>query len=766
MTETNIRVVAPGATLYLDTRCIEVVALDCSPELVQRACNALRRRGLAAVPGPGGGLLVVAREPIPSLIAQEDNWCVEVKDRGQTRRLKFAEPDDIPLLAQLVERCLLIEIGRRTHFWTLDSPRIWYEPTPFKTAGDIAAYRRLEVSAIPIASVGIGLVVDVSTAFFTRSSVADFLRNDAPEHERQHLQARFAVLSERQRGQKGTLLYDVGRSKHKCYFEELLSGVTCATTPPLRLNGRTYTSLFEYYQEKYPDLPIKADDPVAKVSFPGLDNPQPVAANRLSLRVMNEALPEDLKQVDKIAPADRRGLIEEFWTQLGEAPLGRGKPHIHAHFWRPENGRVVHLTPPNLLFAGERVVSAPSHGALREYQDYHRQRRTLLREVGCVSVPPAVTRMIHFAVPDTGAETMVTRLSEDMIGHLSSWTRKPMTSQVVPYRHVEDAFSLLHQEKQPGVVVFVFDDDDPAMYFTVSYALKPWRVKRITCRTLQEKFSKLRLAEYGDCSGNGKLLRKAREWESFTEMSALDVLQQLDCVPWTIAGGLHYEAQLAIDVGEDRRHFALSLFICRAKPAHPTFWLDTVVEIKADPKRETINEIHLCDKIVALFQRVQRRRLDPLRSILVLRDGRECGRELDGVASARERLVQVGCMDKRARVDVVDFHKRSVKGVRLWDWSREGEVRHALEGTALFVDARTVVLVNTGAATLHQGTAEPLMLTAQGEGIDMAVVAADVHATTHLNYSSPGVAQKLPLALKRTDDELTSRAAQEIRRLR
>ena len=35
----------------------------------------------------------------------------------------------------------------------------------------------------------------------------------------------------------------------------------------------------------------------------------------------------------------------------------------------------------------------------------------------------------------------------------------------------------------------------------------------------------------------------------------------------------------------------------------------------------------------------------------------------------------------------------------------------------------------------------------------------------HLNFSNPNVAQRLPLELKRTDDELRNRDSQEIRRI-
>lgn len=267
-------------------------------------------------------------------------------------------------------------------------------------------------------------------------------------------------------------------------------------------------------------------------------------------------------------------------------------------------------------------------------------------------------------------------------------------------------------------------------------------------------------------SHGGKHPGTVRDWQSFVDMSALDVLQQLDCVPWGLASQLHYEAQLAIDVGADRRHFALSLLICRPQTSYPAFWLDTCVQVKSDTQRETINEVILRDALIGLFQRAKQQRFDPLRSVLILRDGRESGRELEGIEAAQRALIDMGRLEREAPVDVVDCHKYSMKGIRLWDRNGDGDVRHALEGWALFLDNRTAVIVNTGAPILHQGTAEPIMLVARSRDIDMIAVATDVHAGTHLNWSSPGVAQRLPLTLKRTDDELANRAAQEIRRIR
>ena len=154
------------------------------------------------------------------------------------------------------------------------------------------------------------------------------------------------------------------------------------------------------------------------------------------------------------------------------------------------------------------------------------------------------------------------------------------------------------------------------------------------------------------------------------------------------------------------------------------------------------------------------------RSLLILRDGRECGRELEGINKAKEELIEKRFLAKTVEVDVVDFHKSIKKGIRLWERVKKNRVEQILEGTAVFLDRRTVVLNTTGAPSRYQGTADPVMIVGRSDGIDMDRVTKAVYVSTHLNFSNPNVAQKLPLELKRTDDELRNRDSQEIRRIR
>ncbi len=759
MIETNIRIVEPGMNLYLWTRYAKILTLNPSAEMLEKVCNQFASQGLAAVYCRiRKQILVLTRLPISPFEVKEGNWIVQVEDGETNQKIQFSHSEnDASLLAQLIERHLLIQIKRRSKMQTFDSPRIFQDTKPFKTAEDIDAYRRFEVSALPIQGVGVGISVEISTAFFTRSTIAEIFRDDIPDHEQQRLQEDFKSLSQRQRGQKGTLLYDLGNKQRKCYFNECPPGVTCTTTGKRIVNGKVYDSLLDYYQQKQPHLKIDDDDCVAMVSFRGISEPQPVAAKLLRLRVMNESLPRALKKVDKIAPREKIRLINNFWTHFGNDLLGHGKPRVSRYFWQPHSEQVIKLLPPTLQFFNGLTLPAPQKRGYVELREHYDQRFHMLRKVGCLNVPVSMDRIIYFAIPKKVKEETHSRLIMNVTEHLKQLTKKQIVPEIVPYDTLDEVFLELNRHSKPGIIVFVFDNQAPETYYKVAFELPNWRVKRITSRELENKSGQLKLT--GN-HGENQHSKAERGWNSFIEMITLDVLQQMDCIPWGVGDEPYYDVHLAIDVGRNKRDFALSLLIF-----HPSISIRTVVLRKIDSKHETINELVLREEIVKLFKKAaERRDFQMPRSLLILRDGRECGRELEGINKAKEELIEKRLLVKTAEVDVVDFHKSIKKGIRLWVRIEKNRVEQILEGEAVVLDNRRVVLTTTGAPTRYQGTAAPVMLVGQSDGIDMDRVTKAVYASTHLNFSNPNVAQKLPLELKRTDDALKNRDSQEIPR--
>ncbi|MBI4322045.1 MAG: hypothetical protein HY675_26430 [Chloroflexi bacterium] len=115
---------------------------------------------------------------------------------------------------------------------------------------------------------------------------------------------------------------------------------------------------------------------------------------------------------------------------------------------------------------------------------------------------------------------------------------------------------------------------------------------------------------------------------------------------------------------------------------------------------------------------------------------------------------------------MVELHKDTLKNLRVWDIHGDDNVDNPLEGKLVELNKHMVLVSSTGAATLHQGTAEPLLVMGNGRCSSVMDAAMAIFDSAQLNWSNPRVAQRLPLPLKRTDDALIARAAQEIRRLR
>lgn len=770
MLETNIRIVQPGWDLHLWIKKAVVEGADLSVDLLQRACGRLRHRyGLAAVPAreSRGTLWVATRGPVPSFHLEEENWTLTIQDAGEACQKIFVHDGTrVSLITDLIGRAFAAQLARTSGLWTLDSPRIWYEPEPFQIEDGIAAFRRFEISALFIDGVGVGVAVDVGTAFFTEATLAYFFDEEADQHEQSERRERFIDITRRQSGQKGTLLYNNSRSHTKCYFEDAPEGVTCEKTGRVRVRGKTYASVYAYYQAEYPGLPVLPESKAIRVSFKGIARPQYVAAEFLRARVMNDNVTGDLGLVDKLDPRERREIIEEFWRWREPHPLGTVAPGFYDGFWQPEVSRITQFSLAELEFGNDQSLpSVPPSAAIADYRGHYRQRLEFLENVGCYFVPPTVNRVLYCAYPYHLSEEAAQLLAGDIAAKISKWTKVKFTLHPIRYNTIRDAIEQLRSASSAGMVVFVLNDE-PSAYYEVASQLPHWRVKRLTKYELVRHFRYFKNGLWDSRQQGHSLERGTARWERFLALNALDVLQQLDCIPWRAEHLGPYEAQVAIDVGHDRRYFALSLIISRGKEQNPSLLLDSLAVPKLDHQHESINETVLSEHLIELLKRALHGNFTAISSLLILRDGLVTDGEQRGIYQrAIPALRMQGLLTADAHVDVVEFRKKSLTAIRLWE--RNGhQVRNTREGTAVQLTQDMVVVTSTGAATLHQGTAQPFVLVRNGHHFDVLDAAHAVFDATQLNFSNPTVAQHDPLTLKRTDDELVTRAVQEIKGFR
>jgi hypothetical protein len=692
---------------------------------------------------------------------------VNIQDAGEPAfELRGTDAASRELLATLIERALTIQVQHNTKLWRMRSWRTWYEPKPFERRDGVSAFQRYDISTSWVDDEGVVVSVGVGTAFFTTETLAYFFDPNLSASERSQRRDLFDRLTQRQQQRKkGTLLYRNGKSITKCYFVDAPEGMTCATTGLIRIANKSYGSLLEYYRDVNPNLQVDDSDVVVRVSFPGLDGGGVyVAAKLLVARIMNDNVPERLKSVDKLPPDIRRNKVETFWQQLGRQPFGRGVPGPTVGLWQPKPEKVHQLTMPDLMFGkGARLIAPSDAGS--NFSENYRQRMSMLETHGCYYVPPTTERTIYYALPNSIPQNTRQQLIDDLTKKINGLAKGPVLSSIpVLYSSISDAVSQL-RKYEAGAVIFILNDE-PNAYHEVAFQLDGWRVKRITSRVLLSKYQEMQNgSNRRDGNGRSDPQKGRNRWRDFIVENALDVLQLLDVIPYRVTQLGPYDAILVIDVGEDRRYQAVSLLVMRNQGLIPECIIVRHVVPKPDIHSEAINPVILGDLMLEIVNRGIRTTRDPLQSILIVRDGKTVDREPDGYAEGITKIQAAKKLTENARIDIVDVHKDTLRHLRFWDVTESNAV-NTLEGTVLKLDADTVLIATTGVSTLHQGTANPLLIVGNGRCSNILDAAQAIFAACQLNWSSPKMSQRLPLPLKVTDEELAARLAQEIRRIR
>ena len=764
--ETNARLVAGGADAGVTCRRVAVRTAVCSDEVRATLASFVRSRsGLPAVPSPFDReeLLVAGAGVIPRGPFEGDQWTAELEPASEVIVLAISDPVGRQVIGNLLERAIVIAHERGRGWWRLsNSIRRWYRDAASETVGPVEVVDRIAFASVDLGAHGVGVTFDPGHLYRSALTVADYFDPALGRAEREARRREFDRLRSRGERRKGTLLYDTGKSRlNICYFERFADAKTCATTGPTHDSS----SLLEYCQEHHPRLDIRPDDTVAIVSFPGLRHPVPVPAKLLRLRVMADKELSFLGLSDKKSapPEERRLSVVSAWEGCRETVKKLLGLRFEEELWSPPEGSRELLPCPTLRFGKGRTVPPPKSSTVEEYRRYYRERLDRLRGGGLFRYEEAVERQIHLVTPEPAGrwtEDLNRAFTEDLLSCLKDLVGAPFKSVAVREGDTERIIDRL-TSLEPGTAVIVFDDStDAAAYYLLSHGLSAWRLKRLTRRQVERKWGARKSARH-DLDR-----RKAdRRWKDMILLSALDILDQMEATPWRL-DELPYDACLAIDVGEGRRHFAMSALVCREPGVEPSFLRLSGTWTKPDHQHEAINPRQLRDKMAALFTGGFRSEDHaPIRSLLVLRDGHQCGDEPRGIAEGVKVLRDRGILAADAVCEVVDVHKRSLKNLRVWS-HRGRSATNVLEGQAVYLDEKSALIACTGAATLGpKVTAEPCLLVAR-DGADIRRAARAFFALAQLNYTNPPVARRLAQPLWESDARLQQKSSQDMRNIR
>jgi hypothetical protein len=745
--ELSVRLIQGGENLQLRATIIELVGDVLNVDNHQRACSILAQRfGISSVPYfthlKKQAILIQENEAKiledKTSEISENDWKVSLNFSNQdTINLNFKNKSHQNIIANLYKRALENNIKRKTNLWTLDSPHIFYEKNPFRTIGEIDAYRRFEVTEVILAE-GIGINIHISTAFFTNKSVEHYFQNNR--------ESRFNKLTQRQGEQSGTLLFKSHNGNKKCYFKKYGYGLNCESTDKIFAYGKEYKNLFQYYKQ-FSDYNILATDSVAYVSFPNLDKVVPVPAKNLLLRVMNDSLPQDLKNLDKISPFNRTNKVNLFWQKLGRKPFGKFFEGIGDSFFTPksENCGIVEL--PEIIFKNNKRLLSPIKKDSLSYKQHYRDRKEYLEDYGCFYVYPNIERNIQFPYPEEISEACMEKLMNDVCSKVNKLTHIEVEGNLVPYSNYMSACYEMKKNGDSKVAMFVFEDKDAITYYNIHQELDDWTIKRITKYQLEKKYQHY----LDDKEGKG-----LKNWNSFVDMCTYDLLAKMNIIPFKISANFNFDMQMMIDVSEQHHFFALSLMLCSQKLKVPKFKTISKNNIS---RKESINPQFLEKYFIELITYFANDiRQSQLKSLLILRDGKECNGEYDAICIAIDKLRLEKILPQDFMITFVEYHKSSIKHIKMFE--RQDNV---LEGTYAILNNKKAMLATTGAGTLNGGTTDLIHLESKNDGIDILRVIQDVFWSSQFNFTSPSIAQRLTLTANKTDEILAEKMAQKIK---
>jgi hypothetical protein len=770
--ETNVRLIIGDATEFVTCRRVAVESGIWSDDLRQVICSVLRRRDrLVAAPSPfeKNEILIASTEGVVCSTIERADWHAELHDVERPLALRFGSERELGVIADLAQRALALGFETDGSYWRLaNSMRYWYARQPAQVLHGIQAIPRVSFATLPLASAAVGIVFDCGFLYQTERSVAYFFDPQVEPRERERRLHWFDGLRCRQAGFKGTLLYNTGSTQQQvCYFEYFDGDKTMATT------GRVMDceSLYEYCLAHHKHRNYEPNDPVAYVSFKGISQIVPVPAKRLRVRVPlnREQMPKELRDAISTPPDVRRRAIVNLWDGCNKSRLTSLGLQAQAQLWRPNASSHELLPCPELVFGKGRKVAPPADATVYEYKRYYKERMTALRNGGILRFEPSAGRDIYLVTPLTSSswpDTLHKAFVEDFTECISNLVGQTFSIHEVRANAVEEIVERLNDAvagRPLGggrTTVVVFDDslNDPAPYCLLSHRLMQWSLKRVTRRTVERKWQSRQGAQGGESHRPAE-----QHWKSMIELTVLDTLLQMDATPWRLQESRDgYDACLAIDVGEGRRYVAMSLLISRSDSARPSHLRVTKAWPKGDSHREEINHVQLQEKMAWMFEQYRGSSFSPLQSLLVLRDGRVCGQEFQAIAEAVDHLHKTDRLQQGACVDVVDVHKATMKDLRMW-YPVDHLFTNVLEGQAVYLDGRTVLVSCTGSATLPQTvTAEPCLLEVHGSA-DIRHVARGFFSFAQLNYSAPTKACRCALPIHLTDEELRRKLSQDMR---
>jgi hypothetical protein len=222
--------------------------------------------------------------------------------------------------------------------------------------------------------------------------------------------------------------------------------------------------------------------------------------------------------------------------------------------------------------------------------------------------------------------------------------------------------------------------------------------------------------------------------------------------PFILATPLHADITIGIDV----KYNTAGLVVVSKNGA----------SIRSLCKTSRQKEQLLADQVTAYLVEIiadeARSPQQPIRSIVLQRDGRSWPSEIIGARVAIEKLKRNQVIAADASLTIIEIQKKGMAKLRLFDLSqRNGKlwVDNPQIGTFCIIDEGEAFLCSTGRAFPRRGSVQPLHILRVEGPLSMRECLEDVYALSSLAWTRPEDCSRYPITVKLNDRFLGEDAA-------
>jgi hypothetical protein len=675
---------------------------------------------------------------------------VEATDLTHLVSIEKARGSERELICRMLERVITDRLNdRKSELWRGEYWTLFFRLLAANDAVEsdlVRAYRGLRFGVTLVNGVP-HFAADIRTRYLGRTPLGKM-----SEMERDRLSAH---LSQQTRPEERALfIRDNGSRKIPCRY----CGETGKTVSEFsfEMNGRQI-SVYDYYRSLYPNVAIHPADAAVYVQDKRGGSTLAAPASRLLPVFTTES--DAIRRCSispQLSPAQRIKEIERFLALLDGLEYGN-RCVVPRHQFL--TGERKCFAPPSIEFGNGSIIQPFPAGETPSARDKQFEDGVLRFGAKKVNAVETLRPFHNEPLPDVVLlyPSSLDRAAREQFASVLSSQIRQLTGQSLRLTRQQayaagkgqrEGSALLSEIEKLGLnsgsllaIVVLWSGFGAAVHGAIKEAMSP--------RGHSQCVSEQKVREVATVQGSTRLRGLVRN-------IALAVLTEVGVTPWVLAGPLHHNVHLGIDLLHGRvGYHALYGYGGRIISS------DFGTALHQGRMREQIKRPELRRRVEDVLRRVIASG-QPLGSMIIHRDGRWWPSERDGLREAVEALKEVDILPPTFRYGVVEVRKNHLP-VRLFTKYGNGPDRqlvNPLPGSYLIFDSDRAILATTGRPGSWEGergrTATTLLLELVDVSgpIEIKEVVEDVYRLTHLNWNAPEIEIALPVTIRWTDRAL------------